>query len=125
MRDLASNETAVDVSTMRLAEHMVTGIITTPDGERFLSRFHGDVLPIAGAELKGRFQMPEAMSDRFRMSLWSGMFELHNGRFFRDWIGQGYLLVPILGSLLFGLIIATGVYDWLMVRVIVPRRRSN
>ncbi len=125
VRDLATGRAAGDVSTLRLAEHTVTGFFTTPAGERFLSTFHTGIVPLDGAQLNGRFQMPQQMGERYRMSLWNGMFELHNGRFFRDWIGKLYMLIPILGSLLFGLLTATGIYDWLMVRMIVPRRRGK
>ncbi len=124
VHDLATGQIATDISTMRLAEHTVTGIFSTPTGERFLSTFHTGIVPLDGAQANGRFRMPVQMSERYRMSLWNGMFELHNGRFFRDWIGKLYMLVPILGSLLFGLLTLTGLYDWLMVRVIVPRRRT-
>ena len=66
--------------------------------------------------------MPAAMADQYRMPLWNYMFELHNGRFFRDLIGNWYLLVPILGSLLFLLLTITGIYDWLVIRILLPRR---
>lgn len=56
------------------------------------------------------------------MPLWNYLFEIHNGRFFKDLVGDWYLLIIPLGSLLFILITLSGVYDWLYLRVL--RKRS-
>ncbi len=122
--DIMTGHGARDVPTMRSAEHMVTGHFTTPAGEEFVTTFHGGLIPIGNAKREGRFEMPSAMIDDYQMPLWNYMFEIHNGRFFRDWIGSWYLLVPILGSMLFFILAITGLFDWLMIRVIAPRRRS-
>lgn len=45
-------------------------------------------------------------------------FEIHNGRFFKDWIGGFYILIIPLGSLLYVLIILSGVYDWFYIKVL-------
>jgi uncharacterized iron-regulated membrane protein len=118
-------EPAGEVSRLRTAEHMVTGFFRTPAGEEFLSTHRGGLVPLNGAERAGRFAMPEEMARRHRMSLWNWMFELHNSRLFRDAIGGFYLLIPPLGSLLFGLLALTGVWDWLYLRVVVRRRAAN
>lgn len=119
-RDLMTTEIARDVSRMRLASHMVTGYFETPAGERFATTFEQGIVPIGDARRDGRFQMPDAMRNGQTLSLWKFAFELHNGRYFRDWIGFVAFLLPILGSLLFLLLTATGVYDW-----IAPRLRAR
>ncbi|MCP4655195.1 MAG: PepSY domain-containing protein [bacterium] len=121
--DLMTGQEAGEVSTMRLAEHMVTGYFKTPAEEEFVTTFRGGLVPLGDAEPAGRFKMPSAMQDRYRMPLWNYMFELHNARFFRDWIGQWYLLIPPLGSLLFLMLTVTGGYDWLYLRLL--QRRSG
>jgi hypothetical protein len=90
-----------------------------------LTGLEAGVVPLGGTSLDGRFEMPRAMSHRYRMPLWNYLFELHNGRFFKDWIGAFYLLVPVLGSLLFFVLTATGVFDWVYLKVILPRRKRK
>jgi len=51
------------------------------------------------------------------MPLWNWLFEIHNGRFFKDLIGEWYILIVPLGSLLFVLITLSGVYDWIHIRI--------
>jgi len=56
-----------------------------------------------------------------RMSLYHFLFELHNGRFFRDLIGGWYILyVPLLG-LLAAFVVITGVIDWCGRKLKRPR----
>ncbi|MEJ2544074.1 MAG: hypothetical protein P8Y99_08395, partial [Calditrichaceae bacterium] len=74
---------------------------------------------------KNRFVMPKELNRDYRMSLWNFMFELHNGRIFKDWIGGFYILIAPLGSLLFVLIILSGVYDWLILWQIKRKTRRN
>lgn len=120
--DLITDQEAHDVSTMRSAEHLVTGYFTTPTDERFITTYHGGLIPLGETKQDGRFEMPKEMMEQYRMPLWNYMFELHNGRFFRDWIGNWYILVPILGSFLFLILTGTGIFDWLMIKIVVPRR---
>jgi hypothetical protein len=111
--DLFSNELASNVSGLRPAERMVTGYFRTPRGEEFITAHGQGLLPVGNARLEGRFEMPGEITKAFRMPLWNYLFEIHNGRFFREWIGNWYILIVPLGSLLFVLITLTGVYDWL------------
>ncbi len=113
------------VSRMRTATAMVTGRIRTPDGEEFLSTFGGGLVALNGAELDGRFEMPDEMVRRHRLSLWNWMFELHNSRIFRGGIGRLYLLIPPLGSLLFAMLTLSGIWDWLWLRVLSRDRRKE
>ena len=125
VNDLFTGDEAHEVSTMRSAENMVTSIFTTPQGEMFATTFHDGVMAVNGAHRSGRFEMPASMAEQYRMPLWHYMFEVHNGRFFRDWIGRWYQLVPILGSLLFLLLTVSGIYDWVMIRLVFPSRARS
>jgi len=112
-KNLLTNEIASDVSAVRPAKEMVTGYFKTPDGEEFITAHKQGLLPVGAAKLNGRFEMPQEMTADFQMPLWNYLFEIHNGRFFGNWIGNWYLLVVPLGSLLFLLITLSGIYDWL------------
>lgn len=62
------------------------------------------------------FAMPDQVLQSSRMSLWHVLFEIHNGRFFRDWLGAyTWLLVPV-GGLVLVINVLTGCYDWLYRR---------
>jgi len=104
------------VSPVKPADKMISGYFRTPDGEEFITAFGQGLLPLEGAELKGRFAQPEELTKDKRLPLWNYMFELHNGRIFKDLIGNWYILIIPLGSFLFILIILTGIYDWIYTR---------
>lgn len=119
--DLVTGQPAGDVSTFRLSKYMVTGYFRTPAGEEFMATHKQGLVPLGSARLDGRFTMPAEMSRRYRVGLWTCMFELHNGRVFRDLIGNWYKLIPPLGSALFFLITVTGIFDWCYMKL-RPRR---
>lgn len=56
--------------------------------------------------------MPDRMADESTISLWHFLFELHNGRIFRDWFGKYVWLIVPVGGLLLLINTATGCYDW-------------
>ncbi len=69
----------------------------------------------ATALSSSRLRLPDEWSEA-SMSLWHYLFEFHNGRIFRQWLGPyTWLLVPCGGSLLL-LSLITGVHDWLWHR---------
>ncbi len=121
--DLLAGRDTQDVSRMRPAELMATGYLRTPDGEEFVATHHNGLLPLGSAQRDGRFGMPAAMKQEFRLPLWNFLFELHNGRIFKDVIGAWYALVVPLGSLLFVLVLFSGTYDWCYARF--PGQRQN
>lgn len=121
--DLFTGRPPAVESTLRPGEPMVAGYFETPAGERFVVDFERGVLPLPGAALDGRFAQPPELTAGYRMPLWSYLFEIHNGRFFKDLIGELYLLVVPLGSLLFLMIVLSGIYDWVWLRL--PRRGSD
>ena len=63
--------------------------------------------------------MPDRIVKNGRISLWHFLFEVHNGRIFRDWLGEyTWLIVPV-GGLLLLLNVLSGSYDWFYRRVLV------
>jgi len=115
-RDLVNEKTVRFVSPVRPAEKMISGYFRTPAGEEFITAFEQGVMPLKGAEKRGRFGQPRELTDDNRLPLWNYMFELHNGRIFKGLMGNGYILIIPLGSFLFVLIILTGIYDWIYTR---------
>ena len=114
--DLLSGNPVRFVSPVRPADRMIAGYFRTPDGGSFISAFEQGLIPLGGSDLNGRFEMPEELKNDRRLPLWNYMFELHNGRIFKDLTGNWYILIIPLGSFLFVLIIITGIYDWLFTR---------
>ena len=104
------------MSYFRPADKMISGYFRTPEGEEFITAFKQGIVPVKGAELKGRFELPEEIRIDNRLPLWNYMFELHNGRIFKDLIGEWYILIIPLGSFLFILITLTGIFDWIYTR---------
>ncbi len=123
--DVLNERAANGVSPVRPAEIMVTGYFRTPVGEEFITAHEQGLLPLRGAALNGRFQMPSELLDDFRLPLWNYLFEIHNGRFFQDLVGTWYLLIVPLGSLLFVVITLSGLYDWLYLNVLHRLKAGN
>jgi uncharacterized iron-regulated membrane protein len=98
-------------SRMRPAGKMITGHFSTPDGSVYVTTHHLGLLNAQGNMATG-FAMPLSVRANYRMPLWNYLFEIHNGRFFRDWLKNGYILLVPVGSLLFILITLSGVFDW-------------
>ncbi len=118
--DLVTGRVAGAVSRFRPAEVMADGFLRLPGGETFVATHHHGLVPLAGTVRDGRFPMPPEMVREFRLPLWNYMFELHNGRIFRDLIGAFYALIAPLGSILFVLITLTGVFDWCYLKLARP-----
>ncbi len=114
--DMVSGKTVRFVSPVKPADKMISGYFRTPDGEEFITAFDQGVIPLKGADLKGRFAQPEELTEDNRLPLWNYMFELHNGRIFKDMIGKWYIVIIPLGSFFFVLISLTGIYDWFYTR---------
>ena len=113
--NLLTGEPADTQQSMRPAETMITGRFATRAGDPVIAAHAQGLLDARGAPTDA-FRMPPAVREQYRMPLWNVLFELHNGRFFREWLQGGYILIVPLGSLLFVLITLTGVYDWLVKR---------
>lgn len=120
--DLMTGKGPGDVTSVRPAEQMITGYFRTPAGKEFVTAHEQGLMPVVKATSEGRFMMPDEINQSFRMSLWNYLFELHNGRIFKDFIGGWYILIAPIGSLLFVLIILTGVFDWFYLKVYQKRK---
>lgn len=101
------------------------GYVQTPDGEQFVATHKEGLIAINGAERNGKFRMPDEMVRGYRMPLWSFLFEVHNGRIVRDWVGSRYYLISILGALSLLVISFTGLYDWVYRRRRVAANRRD
>lgn len=123
--DLLTGKEAANISSVRPAEFMVTGYFRTPAGEAFITTHQQGLLPLGKAELRNRFKMPENVRKNYRMPLWNYMFELHNGRIFKDLIGGFYILIAPLGSLIFVLITVTGIFDWVFLKLFRKRKLNR
>lgn len=122
--DRLNGEQAPPVSVMRPAELMITASFRTPDGTELINTHEGGLMRLDGGPTTS-FGMPEQIRSRYRMPLWNYLFEIHNGRFFKGWIGEWYILIVPLGALLFLLVTISGVYDWLYKRLPGGRRIAS
>jgi hypothetical protein len=111
-----TGDTVNSFNTIRPGDYMVTGYVKSPENESFIFTHEQGVLPLPGVELKNRFQQPQFVGDEYRMPLWNYVFEIHNGRFFKGILGEWYILLLPLGSLLLVFITMSGVIDWLYHR---------
>lgn len=116
--NLLTGQEAQDVSPVRPAQEMITTFFTTPQGEAFVNTHQQGLMPIGSAWIRDRFALPDEMGTSYRMPLWNYLFEIHNGRFFKDLIGAAYILLVPLGFLLFVMITLSGAFDWVYLQVI-------
>lgn len=126
--DMRTNLPVRDFFKFKPAEVMAAGYMRTPDGREYLAAHDQGLIPLGDTRDDGRFQMPFEIAGEYEMPLWNFLFELHNGRIFRDIIGKWYALLVPLGSILFVLMTLTGVYDWCFLRFsrnAAPRRTET
>ncbi len=102
------------VSSIIPGKYMITGYFKTHENEEFITTHREGILYLNGKSAKERFPMPVEISENNSMSLWNYMFELHNGRIFKDIIGKLYILIIPLFSLLLFLVTISGVFDWII-----------
>ncbi|HID22760.1 MAG TPA: PepSY domain-containing protein [Planctomycetaceae bacterium] len=103
----------------------VAGYFETPAGERFVATHNEGLVAIGDAQPGERFQMPDEMVEGYRMPLWNFLFEVHNGRIVRDWIGSSYFLISVLGALSLLAISFTGLYDWAHRKLAARGRKAG
>ena len=123
--DMLNGNYLSEWSNIQPADYMITGYFKTPSGKEYISTHEQGLMaiPLNVQSESKRFAMPKEVRYEYRMPLWNFMFELHNGRIFKDWLGGFYILIVPLGSLLFVLIIFSGVYDWLILWLLKRRTR--
>ncbi len=116
--DMMSGQTAPKLSVTRPGKIMVTGWFKTPDGKEFISDYKMGIIPVGRKRYNMKFSMPDELLKNFHMPLWNYLFEIHNGRIFRDFAGNWYILIIPLGSMLFLAILISGIYDWIYVKIL-------
>lgn len=100
---------------------LITGYLKTPKGEEFVTALYKGLMPLKDTELEGRFTMPKEMIENYRWPLWSFLFALHNGRIFSGLFGAWNTMIVFSFGVLFAIIVITGTYDWIHVKVIKPK----
>jgi len=118
--DMLTNKYINKWSNVRPGEFMVTGFFRTPEGDEYITSHKQGLVSLNKTDLNrdNRFLMPGQLKSEYRMSLWNFMFELHNGRIFKDFVGGLYILLVPLGSLMLVLITLSGVYDWIFLKML-------
>ncbi len=96
----------------RPSENLVTGYFVDDDGVKYITSHYAGLIALNGYA-NPKYEMPKEIADNLKLSLWNYAFELHNGRFFADWIGEIYILIVPLSGILFLLLIFSGVLDWI------------
>ncbi len=111
IEDVLLREEIDAVPRGRPGRHMVTGLLRFPSGESFVATHEDGLVPLPGTHRPAP-SMPALDRDARGMPLWNWLFELHNGRIFRDLVGDLYVLIVPVGG--FGLFLLTlsGILDW-------------
>ncbi len=61
--------------------------------------------------------MPKSLNQSNQLSLWYFLFEFHNGRLFKDWLGKYVWIIVLSGGIFLLLNSITGFYDWLYKKI--------
>lgn len=109
--DLLTGQKAKNISTVRPAELMVTGYFELKDGSKWITAHEQGICNLQGQPVH-LWPVPKELNTQHTLSLWNYMFEIHNGRIFKFLIGDFYILIIPLGSIMFLLITLCGLFDW-------------
>ncbi len=116
--DALTGEAPFNISTIRPGSNLITSFFRTPIGEEFITtHFEGLTNVNSPFGLSNRFQVADGSFDDFSMSLWNYLFELHNGRLFEFLVGDYYILIIPLMSLIFVISLLTGIFDWAYIKI--------
>ncbi len=111
--DVSTGKTPYNVTALRPGANLVTGYFVTPEGEEYIAtHFAGLMRANDRAKNSNKFVMPEHILNSAEMPFWTFLFELHNGRMFQGILGKYTILFIPVTSLLFILLIVTGIFDW-------------
>jgi uncharacterized iron-regulated membrane protein len=114
IRDYISGTPPVDVSNVKPGEYMVTGFFTDPKGQNWITTHEQGLVCLEDHSASGLLPaMPDSLSKNGKIPLWNWLFELHNGRIFKDLLSGFYILLVPFSAMLFLLISVTGIYDWI------------
>lgn len=93
-----------------VGDYKVTGYLTSADGKLFMVDYDKGILPINHETLFPA--MPSNMLNESKMSLWNVCLEIHTGRFFQNILGDFYILIVPLASLLSIMVVLSGYLLW-------------
>ncbi len=113
--DVLTGEEYSGESRFRPAEFMITGYFTTPKGDTFITAHKQGLKSLGSSGLT--IKMPDEIGQEYRMPLWNFLFELHNGRIFRDILGSAYILIAPIGALILLFLMFTGIFDWVYLKI--------
>ncbi len=88
---------------------LVTGYIQAPDNNRYVLGHYKGLCNLKGKPKPNVIQMPQSITQNYRMPLWNFFFELHNARIFKGILGGFYILIIPLGGLLSLLMLLSGI----------------
>lgn len=111
--DVSTGKPPYNVTALRPGTNLVTGYFATPDGEEYIATHFAGLMPAnKKAAESDKFKMPEHILTSAELPFWNFLFELHNGRIFQSILGPYHMLLIPLTSLVFMILIITGVFDW-------------
>lgn len=110
-----------NLTTVPFSEHSVAGLVRNIQEEFYIFDFAHGVAPLLHE--KSFPPMPEVIIYESPMSFWNFALEIHTGRIFRPFIGDGYILIVPLTGLLLLVVLVTGVL--LYWRGFYPRKNSS
>lgn len=93
-----------------IGDYKITGHITDTEGKRYMIDYDKGV--IAMHHSKQFPPMPQNVLDESKMSLWNLSLEIHTGRFFQELLGDFYILIVPLASLMSVTVVLSGYLLW-------------
>lgn len=111
--DVSTGRAPYNVTALRPGANLVTGYFETPDGEMYIATHFGGLMRVNDrTKYSNKFEMPEHILKSAEMPFWTFLFELHNGRMFQGIFGKYTILFIPVTSLLFIMLVVTGIFDW-------------
>ncbi|MCL3781966.1 PepSY domain-containing protein [Prolixibacteraceae bacterium JC049] len=95
---------------------LVTSYVRFSEQESYVLGHYKGLCYLDGTSAHSEIKMPETIKKAYKMPLWNFLFELHNARIFKGWVGAFYMLIIPLGGLLCLLIMLSGIYDYWFTR---------
>ncbi len=123
--DVITGEINPKISPVSTGKFMITGFFKDNQNNEYVTTMEQGLISLSEKNELPLFKMPEELKNRPTMSLKTFLFELHNGRIFKGWLGNFYLTIIPLGSLLYLLILFTGAFDWFYVKIVAKKLRGN
>lgn len=93
-----------------IGDYKVTGTITDTKDNQYMVDFDKGVVPLW--HNKSFPEMPENVLENSKMSLWNVSLEVHTGRFFRNFLGDFYILIVPLSGFIGVMVVLSGYLLW-------------